>query len=204
MAGISSSQRQIYRAAMQLFAERGITQLNVTDLAQAAGVARGTVYNNLSNMEALFEDVAANLAADMNSRVIRSFPGLEDPAGRLATAMRLYVRRAHEEPHWGRFLTRFGLSAMALRYLWDGQPMEDLKRGVLLGRYSIPEEQLASAVSLVAGSTLGAVFLVLEGIKTWREAGSHATELTLTALGVSKHEARALASCELPPLAPPE
>lgn len=204
MASISSSQKQIYRAAMQLFAERGITQLNVTDLAQAAGVARGTIYNNLSNMDALFEDVAANLATDMNARVIRSFSGLEDPAERLAAGMRLYARRAHEERHWGRFLMRFGLSVIALRYLWEGQPMEDLKRGVLLGRYSIPEEQLVSAVSLVAGSTLGAIFLVLEGVKTWRESGSHAAELTLTALGVPRHEARALASRELPPLAPAE
>jgi AcrR family transcriptional regulator len=204
MVAISSSQRQIYRAAMQLFAERGVTQLNVTDLAHAAGVARGTIYNNLSNIEALFEDVAADLAIDMNDRVIRSFDGLEDPAERLATAMRLYVRRAHEEPHWGRFLTRFGLSVIALHHLWDGQPMEDLKKGVLLGRYSIQEDQLPSAVSLVAGSTLGAIFLVMEGIKTWREAGSHAAELTLTALGLPRHEARALASCELPPLAPPE
>lgn len=75
--------------------------------------------------------------------------------------------------------------------------MEDLKRGVLLGRYSITEEQLASAVGLVAGSTLGAIFLVLEGIKTWREAGSQAAEMTLTALGVPRHEARPwrLANC---------
>ncbi len=38
MAAISGSQRQIYRAAMQLFAERGVTQLNVTGLAQAAAL----------------------------------------------------------------------------------------------------------------------------------------------------------------------
>lgn len=204
MVAISSSQEHLYRAAMQLFAEKGMTQVNVTDLAQAAGVARGTIYNNLSNLDRLLEDVAAHLATEMNDRVVRSFGGLDDPAERLATGMRLYVRRAHEEPQWGRFLTRFGLCVIALRHVWDGQPTEDLEKGILLGRYAIQEEQLASAVSVVAGSTLGAIFLVLEGIKTWREAGSQAAELTLTALGVPRHEARTLASGNLPPLAPPE
>ena len=200
MTSVSNSQHLIYRAAMQLFAERGAMQINIKDLAQAAGVARGTVYNNLSNPEHLFEDVAANLALEMNERVIRSFGDIDDPALRLATGIRLYVRRAHDDPPWGRFLSRFGFSVISLQDLWNEQPLKDLQAGIESGRYSIRREQLASAVSFVAGSTLGAVYLVLEGIKTWRDAGSDAAELTLVSLGLQRHEARSLSSADLPAL----
>jgi len=199
---VNNSQLQVYRAAMQLFAERGVSQVTVKDLAQAAGVARGTIYNNFSSIEDLFEDVAGNLAHDMNDRVIRSCGETTDPAIRLATGMRLYVRRAHEEPDWGRFVIRFGLGVTTMRHMWDGQPMEDLRTGINRGRYSIRKDQLPSAVSLVAGAVISACFLVQEGIKGWREAGSNAAEITLTGFGVPRHEARAIAFGELPPLVP--
>ena len=204
MTSVSNSQQLIYRAAMQLFAERGATQINIKDLAQAAGVARGTVYNNLSHPEQLFDDVAANLALEMNERVIRSFGDIDDPALRLATGIRLYVRRAHDDPPWGRFLSRFGFSVISLQDLWNAQPLHDLQAGIESGHYSIRREQLVSAVSFVAGTTLGAVFLVLEGIKTWREAGSDAAELTLVSLGLPRHQARSLSTADLPALAAPD
>lgn len=203
MTLLSNSQQNIYKAAMQLFAERGETHVNIKDLARAAGVARGTIYNNFSNPETLFDDVAANLAREMNDRVVSSYDGVDDPAMRLAIGIQLYVRRAHDEPSWGRFLSRFAFSVISLQHLWNEQPMKDLEAGIASGRYSIQREQLASAVSVVAGATLGAIFLVLEGIKTWRESGADAAELTLVSLGLPRHEARSLASSELPALAPP-
>jgi AcrR family transcriptional regulator len=203
MSELNSAQQAIFKAAMQLFAERGATHVNIKELAQAAGVARNTIYNNHVDPETLFDDVAANLAAEMNNRVVRSFDDVEDPALRLAIGVRLYVRRAHEEPTWGRFLARFGFGVVSLQEIWDGQPMRDLEDGVRRGRYAIQREQLASAVNFVAGSTLGAISLVLEGIKTWREAGSNAAEFALVGLGVARHEARALATQALPPLSPP-
>lgn len=45
---------------------------------------------------------------------------------------------------------------------------------------------------------LSSIWLVLEGIKTWRDAGSDAAQFILTALGVPREEAQALAQMELP------
>ena len=39
MAALNPAQQRIHAAALKLFAERGVTQVNVSDLAQAAGVA---------------------------------------------------------------------------------------------------------------------------------------------------------------------
>lgn len=200
MSTLNTAQQRIHRAALQLFAERGVTQVNVSDLAQAAGVARGTVYNNLSQPEALFENVAAELAEEMDQRVTRSFAETPDPAARLANGIRFYIRRAHEEPHWGRFLCRFAFSNASLQKLWTGPPVADVLNGLQQGRYRFRPEQLHSVVVLIAGSVLGAIFLVLEGHKTWRDAGSDAAELALIGMGLAPDDARTLATAELPPL----
>ncbi|WAJ39702.1 helix-turn-helix domain containing protein [Pseudomonas sp. GOM7] len=200
MTELSPAQRRIHMAAIRLFAEKGAAQLNVSDLAQEAGVARGTIYNNVENIDQLFQQVASQLSKEMHQRVNDSFAGLEDPAARLATGIRLFIRRAHEEPHWGAFLSRFALSDASLREMVYSQATADVLKGLSTGRYRFPQSHLASAISLIASATLGAMLLVREGIKTWRDAGSETAELVLCALGITVDEARRLASADLPPL----
>ena len=53
---------------------------------------------------------------------------------------------------------------------------------------------------MIAGSVQAAMMLVLEGHKTWRDAGADTAELLLKALGIDAIEARALSATELPPL----
>lgn len=196
----SLAQRQIYRAAMQLFADRGDTQVSVTDLAEAAGVARGTIYNNLDDLSGLFDLVAARLAAELNEQLTTVLAACDDPVLRLATGLRLLVRRAHLEPQLGRFICRFGLSATTLRAIWTGQPLADLKAAQAGGRLSFAPTQMAMAVNFISGATLGAILATVEGSKTWSEAGSETAEWVLVALGVPRREARRLAGAALPPL----
>lgn len=195
---------RVYIAALQLFAERGGAQVSITELAQAAGVARGTIYSNYRTTEQLFKEVAAHLTEEMDQRVTRSFGGIVDPAQRLANGIRYFVRRAHEEPHWGLFLIHFAFNSAALQSLWNGQPVRDLISGLGQGRYQFREEQLRSVVSLISGGVQGAIFLVREGHKTWREAGSDAAELILIGIGIGREEAHTIANAELPELAPVE
>lgn len=200
MPPLTPAQRRLHKAALQLFAERGVSQINVSELAQAAGMARGTVYNNLPDLDGLFSDVATQLSSEMSERIAVGVRQLEDPAHRLADGIRFFARRAHEEPHWGRFICRFALSGALLQDIWTGQPAKDLREGLDRGRFHFQREQLLSVFALLAGGVLGSIFLVLEGQKTWREAGSDAAEFFLVAIGVPRDEARVLASNELPAL----
>lgn len=199
---VTPAQDRIHRAALQLFAEKGDSRITVSELAQAAGIARGTIYNNVESPDTLFESVATQLTAEMHQRVTASSVGIADPALRMACGLRFFVRRAHEEPHWGRFLTRFSFSHASLKAMWGGQPMEDVLAAMAQGRYAIRSEQAMSAIALIAGSGLAAMFLVQDGHRTWRDAGSDAAELVLRALGVAPDEAQRLATVELPPLLP--
>ena len=200
MAGLTAAQARIHQAALRLFAEKGSTGVTMSELALAAGVARGTVHNNLDSPEALFSTVAAQLSSEMHQRVVASFKGIDDPAHRLANGIRFFVRRAHEEPHWGRFINRFAFSNESLQGMWAGPPTQDVMLGISQRRYDFQQEQLPAVIAMIAGTTLSAIFLVLEGHRAWREAGSDAAELVLRALGVPAEDARTLSRAELPPL----
>ena len=192
--------RRIHLGALRLFAERGVNQISVSDLAQAAGVARGTIYNNLSSPETLFDDVSSQLVSEMHQRVVKSFDEVSDPAQRLAFGMRFFIRRAHEEPDWGRFFVRFAFNDASLREILAGPAVYDLQTGLDQGRYCFRHEQLMTVAAMIAGAVLGAMLLVQEGHKTWRDAGADATELVLKALGIAPDEAYALSIADLPPL----
>jgi AcrR family transcriptional regulator len=204
MPAAEMSKKRIYDAAIRLFAERGVTPVTISELASAAGVARGTIYNNLDEPGELFAEIAGRMASEMHERVAASFELVDDPARRLANGLRFFVRRAHEEPHWGRFVVRFAFSDAALQGMWNGRPARDLEAGLAAGRYDFVRSQMPSVIAMIAAVGFSAMFLVLEGHKTWREAGSDAAVFALRALGIGAAEAQALAQADLPPLPPLE
>lgn len=185
---------------MKLFAEKGATRLPVSELAAAAGVARGTLYNHGTGGVALFEEVAEQLVAEMSERMALLFVVVDDPAERMAIGVRHYVRRAHEEPVWGRFVTRFAYGSAPLQRMWSGGPGENLRLGIASGRYTVRRAQMRAALGMIVGGVLSAMAAVLEGELTWRNAGEDTAQLLLVALGVDRREARALALAPLPPL----
>jgi AcrR family transcriptional regulator len=190
--------RRIHDAALRLYAEKGTSEVSVSELAQMAGVARGTIYNNLEQPDGLFEKVAGQFAEEMNAYVVEVLGEIDDPAQRLSAGIRMYVQRAHEEPHWGRFMIQFAYTNSALRSLWTGPPMQDLQSGIASSRYDIGQEQLPCALGLIGGATLSAVMLVLEGQATWRDAGTQTAMLALRSLGVDMAEANRVARLEIP------
>jgi AcrR family transcriptional regulator len=192
---------RIHRAAFELFAQKGETQVSISELAQAAGIARGTVYNNVPSPETLFETVAARMAEEMHARVLASFANIGDPAQRLAHGIRFFIRRAHDEPQWGRFLSRFALSHQILHGMWAGPAMNDVIAGLEQHRYDFQPAQMHSAIALIVGAVLASIVVVLDGHRTWRDAGSDTAEMVLRGLGVEAAAARRYASAELPPLA---
>jgi len=197
---INSAQRRIHAAALRLFAERDITQISVSDLAAAAGVARSTIYNNIGRSEQLFDEVAAQLLHEMITRTEQAAYPEDDIAQRLASGIRFFLRRAYEEPLWGRFINRFALNSASLYALFAAAPTRNLEEGVANGRYRLTAEQIPSAVGMIAGSVVANIQLILEGHQTWRALGSHTAELLLTAFGVPSEEAKMLANRPLPNL----
>jgi AcrR family transcriptional regulator len=198
----TTTDQRISDAAVRLFVEKGTTQVTISELAVEANVARGTLYRNIESVEDLFDRIVADLSTDMHRRVSATFATIDDSAVRLATGVRLWIRYAAENPTMGRFAVRFGLSEESLRAWMTGPPMDDIAAGVAAGRYAISPSSIDSVASLVLGATVSAMWMVLEGHQTWREAGSSTAELLLRALGIDADEAHDISSAALPQLPP--
>ncbi len=193
---------RIYQAAIRLFAESGRGEVTVSELADAAGIARGTIYNNIKAPENLFGEVASSLAHEMIQRTEATMRAIDDPAERIATGMRLFVRRAHEEQDWGRFLTRFALENAALSDMMREPPAKDIRTAIKAQTFSAGEEAIPALVSMLTGTTVAAMSAVIQGDQAWRKGGSDAAELFLRACGASPADAHRLSTRDLPPLVP--
>ncbi|MFE2994558.1 TetR/AcrR family transcriptional regulator [Nocardia sp. NPDC059246] len=197
---MSATQRRINAAAMRLFAERGSVDLTMSELATEAGVARGTLYRNVESVEQLFQQVRAQLAFELHSANAQAMDahGDLDPPLRLSTGTRMIVRMAHENPAAGRFVVRFALTDESLREMLTGPPMRDVAAGIASGRYVVAPGMELSIASMLMGTVVSAMWMVLEGHQSWRDAAAGAAELILCALGVPHDEARRIAASPLP------
>ncbi|WP_238364069.1 TetR/AcrR family transcriptional regulator [Mesobacterium pallidum] len=197
---MNSATRRIHQTALRIFAETGGTSLAVSDLAREAGLSRGTIYNNLDDPGALFDSVCDQTAAEFRRAVNRACAGMQDPAEKIAASIRLTVRRVHDDASWGRFIARYAMLEPRLGSFWADMPAQELRRGLAAGRFSFEPDQVASITATAGGATFGAMSLVLDGRRTWRQAGSDTAEIVLRGIGIDRAEARRITEVELDPL----
>jgi AcrR family transcriptional regulator len=197
---MNSATFRIYQTAMRIFAEEGGTSLAVSDLARKAGLSRGTIYNNLDDPARLFDVVCDMTAAEFREAIRLASADMTDPAEKISASIRLSVRRVHEDAAWGKFIARYAMIEPRLGSFWAEMPAVELRRGLDSGRFSFHRAQVASLTATAGGATFGAMSLVLDGRRTWREAGSDTAEIILRGLGIDRAEARDIAQIELDPL----
>src|SRR5690348_1743914 len=75
----AATRRTILDVAQQLFAEKGFDATTTRDIARAAGIATGTLFNYFPTKEA----VLAVLAADASADALNAIAARPDPAGTL-------------------------------------------------------------------------------------------------------------------------
>jgi AcrR family transcriptional regulator len=81
--------QQIVEAALAVFGERGLAGARLDDIAQRAGVAKGTIYLYFPNKEELFREVVRNTIVARLDRAERELADVEgaDAAAQLLTFM---------------------------------------------------------------------------------------------------------------------
>ncbi len=192
--------QKISDGALRLFAERGTDMVSVSDLAQAAGVTRATIYNHCADPAEIFRLVARQLADELHQDIATANRPEGDPAARLAAGIGHFLRRAHERPDWGRFILRFALTTEALRSMVLGQPARYIAEGISTGRFALEAAQVPSLLAMIGGAALSQIALILAGHSPWRGAAADLSEFVLRALGLDPQEARTIARRDLPGL----
>lgn len=183
-------------AATQVFARLGPDAPALEDVASAAGVARGTIYNHFETREALLTAVAIE-AAEVIGLEILPLRALPDPAHRLGASLRCYIRRAAAEPEWGWAVVRIAFVAAPLGTRMTRDLGQDLREGLEGGRFHAASMQAAADV------VLGAGILGMRAVLRGEAPEGHAEGVALAvlrALGVADAEAVARLPLALPGL----
>jgi AcrR family transcriptional regulator len=188
-------QLRLIEAALAVFAEKGIEATVIDDVISAAGVARGTFYNYFQTIDELLAALSLELGNDVMRSVERAVEHYADPALRLASGIRMYLRTVLLYPSVSRFFWRAGLNAVGPSHLAFEYLPRHVEDGIDKGVLKVADA--LTAIDLIAGIALSSIHAA--SIRT--VAPDYPEQMTghiLLALGVGKATVGKLLARELP------
>ena len=122
---LSPSVIRILSGALDAIASRGVKRLSMSDILDASGVSRGTLYRYFSNQDEVLVAVAEFVCLGFENGIREAGEGIADPIERFKSVMRFYGRYTVEnspgrifevEPafHLAFFRSRFGRYKLAV------------------------------------------------------------------------------------------
>ncbi len=192
--------KRLLESAMLVFAQKGFTSSVIQDVVAAAEVSQGSFYNYFRTSEELFHALAEELSNEI-MRMIETVVGqVDDPALRVATAIRSYLHLMRTYRAVARFVASAGLRLVnkeSAAYIFLPR---DLKAAQRQGR--LEAETIDSAIDLIAGTGLMAIARMCDG-RTRRDYPEQITRLIFRSFGVSAADAAELTAQPLPRLSAP-
>lgn len=192
---------RLLEAAKLVMAGKGVEGTTIAEIAAAADVAPGTFYNYFETREEILDAVAASLVEEFRRVMSAIQRTVDDPAERIAIAIRLFLGRVRDDTLWGWFMARYAPSLPILR----DQTREIIRErivtdGLRRRRFRLPSTRAVG--DLIAGTSVTALRSILEG-RAPVEIASEVAELILRGLGVPLGEARRIANRPIPSLGAP-
>jgi len=92
----SPSVIKILSGALDAIAERGVRRLSMSDIIEASGVSRGTMYRYFSNKDDVLAAVAEFVCSGFETGIREAAQGIEDPIERFREVMLFYARYTNE------------------------------------------------------------------------------------------------------------
>jgi AcrR family transcriptional regulator len=183
------TRHQLIAAGLAILAEKG-EALTISDVVSRAEVSNGTFYNYFADRDELIDALAAHslisLAAESAIQTAD-----QDPARRFALATLRVLRRAAEDPTWGRAVLRLVDRRRSYAREIGSYLREDLAAGFDEGRFEFGPDEIT--LDVLVGLILMSIRRVIRGDADPDHA-EHVLERALAILGVAKDEARLLAT----------
>lgn len=189
------TRRQLISAAIAVFSARGVADTALHEIAAAAGVTIGTVYNHFRSKAEIVRAVAVAIAELIR---VRSAPGraqLQTGAEQIAAGCRRYLGLAKTSPAWALLILDVASVDPAFRKTITGFVSAELRKGFKSGEFTVDSE--AAALDLVIGATMEGMRHIALGTAR-KEHAAQVTAAVLRSLGVSAAKARQIATKPLP------
>ncbi len=131
---------EIFRSAMKVFARKGVHDFKMIDIAETAGVGKGTLYEYFSSKEQLVEGCFSVLLEDFDAHMKSQLSDITDPAEK----MKQYIATSFDffRQEKDRLDILFDLYASGIPHS-GGRPLFER----LSGSYRRVKEYLASIVN---------------------------------------------------------
>ncbi len=92
----SPSVIKILSGALDAIAERGVRRLSMSDIIEASGVSRGTLYRYFSNKDDVLAAVAEFVCTGFETGIREAAEGIDDPIERFRKVMHFYASYTNE------------------------------------------------------------------------------------------------------------
>lgn len=189
----AQTQARILAAAIRVFTTRGRYGLVIEDFIRAAGISRGTFYNYFRSVDELFEAASRWLEDDLMVSIETELTPLTDPVDRLATGVRLWLKKAASDREWCAFVAQNDRRGA----LVDRSVMKDLRDGRALRSFRFTS--VDAARDLLIGTVREAMVRMSAG-NAPRGHASAVARTVLGALGLDAASVEAQMRRPLPPM----
>jgi AcrR family transcriptional regulator len=197
--------RRLIESAMIVFADKRVGASVIPEVVAAAEVSQGSFYNYFRTNEELLASVSNELSNEMIALIEDATAGIDQPAQKVASAVRCYLHLARSHRQLARFLAGAGLhlagasaAARQTSAVYDFLPA-GLEAGQACGDFA--EAPVAIAADVVKGAMLVAIDRMAHG-RTAKDYPDRITALILRALGVPADKIERLIAPTLPKVAP--
>ncbi|MEP0068689.1 TetR/AcrR family transcriptional regulator [Pyruvatibacter sp.] len=181
----ASTRARIVEAAERLMRDRGVEDVTIQDITEAADVGHGTFYLHFKTKGDVLRPLIQHLSDQVHVRVDQAAHGETDPALRMALGLRILLRAIAEDPLWS-WYARSETSFSDLVSEMGTPPAQDMRNGLKSGRFEVADP--AATTSFINGALVGMIASLDDGARP-DDTADMTAELVLRVMGISAQEA---------------
>ena len=132
------TRKKLITAGRDLIYNKGIENISIQDITEAACLATGSFYNYFDNKNAIIQAIIEDFQ-DLFSECLREHRGrLNDPAMRVSVTLKYYFTQAQDNEAWRSFIISAGLSDTHILAQNPKECRDDIGAGKKGGRFICP------------------------------------------------------------------
>jgi AcrR family transcriptional regulator len=190
----------LLESAMLVFAQKGVSSTVIHDVVAAANVSQGSFYKYFRTSDDLFHAVAEELSNEVVRLIEAAICTIENPALRVATAIRSYLHLMRNYPVVAQFIVSAGLRLANKKSAVYHYLPRDLKAGQKRGYFDALPANVA--IDMIGGAGLMSIYRMVSE-KTTKNYPERVVCTILRSLGVGASDAALFVAHPLPKLVAP-
>ena len=190
-----AARARIITKAESLFRSSSVDAVTIAHITEAADVGHGTFYLHFKSKHEVLIPIIQRIAEDLDKKLQALLADYNDPAEVVSISARRMGRAILDDPLWHWMLEHSGMPVEDMRDAIGKFAARDFGKGLMSGRFSIPEIKITSAVIL--GGYVNGLLTAFSSQEPYT-AIDETAELQLRLLGLSSEEAKTIAHKPLP------